>query len=170
MERKLLLLGLLRKQEMHGYQLYEFIDRYLSTCTDMKKSTAYYLLNKMGHDEWITEEVSQEGNRPPRRVYRLTPKGEVAFQQLLRENLTRYDPAHFTGDVGIAFIDEIDPEESLALLVERRKKMLSAQEETEKVPEHSGSMHWVIEHQRHHIAAELVWMDKVIQQLAGKVA
>ena len=73
MERKLLLLGLLRQQEMHGYQLYEFVDRYLSTCTDMKKSTAYFLLNKMGQDDWIAEEVSQEGSRPPRRVYRLTP-------------------------------------------------------------------------------------------------
>ena len=27
MERQLLLLGLLRNQEMHGYQLFEFIER-----------------------------------------------------------------------------------------------------------------------------------------------
>ena len=170
MDRKLLLLGLLRQQEMHGYQLYEFVDRYLSTCTDMKKPTAYYLLNQMGQDEWIAEEISQKGNRPPRRVYRLTPKGEVAFQRMLRENLKRYAPAHFTGDVGIAFVDELDSEEALVLLAERRKKMLAAQKEMETILEHSGSMHWVIEHQRHHLAAELVWIDEVLQQLTGKIA
>jgi DNA-binding PadR family transcriptional regulator len=169
MERKLLLLGLLRQQEMHGYQLYEFIDRYLSTCTDMKKSTAYFLLNKMGQDDWIAEEISQEGNRPPRRVYRLTTRGEVAFQQMLRENLTGYEPARFAGDVGIAFIDELEPEESLALLAERREKMLAAQEAVKTAPDHSGSLQWVVEHQKNHLAAELDWIDKVIEQLAGEI-
>lgn len=55
MERKLLLLGILRQQEMHGYQLYEFIERDLAACTNLTKPTAYYLLNKMAEDNWIVE-------------------------------------------------------------------------------------------------------------------
>ena len=47
MDDKLLLLGILRRQEMHGYQLFEFIDRDLAACTNLKKPTAYYLLNRM---------------------------------------------------------------------------------------------------------------------------
>ena len=81
MDRKLLLLGLLRQQEMHGYQLYEFIERELSFCTDLKKPTAYYLLNKMAERGWIVEEQSQEGKRPPRKVFRLTAQGEAAYQR-----------------------------------------------------------------------------------------
>ena len=73
MERKLLLLGILHRHEMHGYQLFEYIDQGLSACTDLTKPTAYYLLNKMAEDGWITEEQVQEGNRPPRKVYHLTP-------------------------------------------------------------------------------------------------
>ena len=54
MEKKLLLLGLLRSQEMHGYQLNEFIENSLPTCIEIKKPTAYYILNKMLADKWVT--------------------------------------------------------------------------------------------------------------------
>ena len=87
MDAKLLLLGLLRQQNMHGYQLYEFIDRGFSVCTDLKKPTAYYLLNKMAEEGLISEDHIQEGNRPLRRVYTLTEKGEAEYQRLLRANL-----------------------------------------------------------------------------------
>ncbi len=122
MERELLLLGLLRQQDMHGYQLYEFIEQSLSACTDIKKSTAYYLLNKMAADGWITEEQVQEGNRPPRRVYSLTPTGEAEYQRLLRANLAEFYPIYFPGDIGLAFIDDLPDEEALALLKQRREK------------------------------------------------
>jgi DNA-binding PadR family transcriptional regulator len=39
-------LGLLRQASMHGYQLLDFIERYLSTCTDLKKPTAYLALER----------------------------------------------------------------------------------------------------------------------------
>jgi DNA-binding PadR family transcriptional regulator len=47
MDRQLLLLGLLRRQEMHGYQLNEFIEEKMHSCIDLKKPTAYYLLDKL---------------------------------------------------------------------------------------------------------------------------
>ena len=75
MERELLLLGLLREKGMHGYQLLEFIDTQMSMCVDLKKPTAYFLLERMTATGWIRFEQSQEGNRPPRRVYTITPKG-----------------------------------------------------------------------------------------------
>jgi len=43
-ERELLLLGLLRKREMHGYQLSEFLETHLAIFFDIKKATAYNLL------------------------------------------------------------------------------------------------------------------------------
>ncbi|MBK8835593.1 MAG: hypothetical protein IPO29_12335 [Anaerolineae bacterium] len=41
MEREMLLLGLLRNGEMHGYQLNDYIERTPSFCADVKKATAY---------------------------------------------------------------------------------------------------------------------------------
>ena len=46
-ERELLLLGVLRKREMHGYQLSEFLEAHLGMFFDLKKATAYNLLRKM---------------------------------------------------------------------------------------------------------------------------
>lgn len=165
MDRELLLLGLLRREEMHGYQLYEFIEHDLASCTDMKKSTAYYLLNKMAERGWITEETEQEGNRPPRRVYSLTPDGESAFQSLLRENLAETHPVYFSGDAGLAFLDALEPEESTALLEQRRHALERTLERLGETPAHGGSLHLVIEHQVHHLKSEIAWLDEVTARL-----
>lgn len=167
MERKLLLLGLLRRQKMHGYQLHEFIDRYLSTCVDLKKSTAYYLLDKMAAEGLISESEAQVGNRPPRRVYSLTEVGERHFQALLRQNLAGYWPAYFAGDLGLAFLDHMEADEAMALLQERRRLLVQALARAESAPQHPGSMQYVVAHQKAHLLAELRWLDEVLAELAG---
>lgn len=169
MENKLLLLGILRRQEMHGYQLYEYIDQGLAACTDLKKPTAYYLLNKMAQDGWISEETTQEGNRPLRKVYRLTEKGETEFQRLLRQNLAGYTAPTFSGDMSLAFMDELEPAEATRLLQERRAALAEALAAAQAAPIHHGSVQFVLEHQRYHLASELAWLDNLIAKLQGVV-
>lgn len=167
MERELLLLGILRRQRMHGYQLTEFIDRYLVMCTDLKKPTAYFLLEKMRQKGWVTFEMGQEGNRPPRRVYQLTPQGEVAFQQMLRESLVEYPPIYFNGDMGLAFLDALPPAEVGALLKQRRDALQSRRAEMDAAPLHPGGVQWMVEHQRFHLSAELDWLDELIRRISA---
>jgi DNA-binding PadR family transcriptional regulator len=167
MERKLLLLGILRQHGMHGYQLFEYLDQGLAVCTDLTKQTAYYLLNKMADDGWISEAQTQDGNRPPRKVYRLTTQGEIEFQRLLRENLEKYTPAAFPGDVGLAFLDYLAPTEALALLKERRVSLVTALQAARDIPEHPGSLQWVILHQVTYLTAELSWLDQLISHYAA---
>lgn len=165
MDRKLLLLGLLRRQEMHGYQLHEFIDRNLALCTDLKKPTAYYLLDKMAADGWLITETEQEGNRPPRRIYRLTIAGEEAFQRLLRENLAQYTPVNFPGDVGLAFLEWLDTNEALTLLTQQQREVEARMQEIQNVPVHQGSLQLIVSHQMHHLQSELDWLAEVIAGL-----
>lgn len=158
---------------MHGYQLVEFIDRYLASCTDLRKSTAYYLLNKLAAEGLIDEEENQEGNRPPRRVYSLTPTGEAEFQRLLRLNLAAYQPVSFTSDIGLAFLEDIEPGEALKLLDQRREALQASLEDVRRVPPHRGSLQFVVEHQAHHLQAEIDWLDGVraaVQSQAGAKA
>lgn len=168
MEPKLLLLGLLRQQHMHGYQLYEFIERDLAVCTDLKKPTAYYLLGKMAEDGWIAEEQVQEGNRPPRRVYSLTEKGEAEYQRLLRTNLSAHSPAYFPGDAGLAFLDSLDRPEALDLLSLRRNAVAIALDQIQSVPPHQGSIQLVVDHRRNHLQSELDWIDSLIERIYQK--
>ena len=87
MERELLLLGMLRIQAMHGYQLHELIDSHLGESIQIKKPTAYSLLNKMADAGWVSYVEEQAGNRPLRRVYTITEAGEAAFQRLIRQRV-----------------------------------------------------------------------------------
>ena len=165
MEKKLLLLGLLRNQEMHGYQLNEFIENSLPTCIEIKKPTAYYILNKMLADKWVTYTEYQEGNRPPRRVYAITPTGEAAFQKLLRKVLSSYQPAKFDDDIGFAFLDNLSTQEAVVLLSKRRANLVTHLQVTQAIPLHPGSFQLMVEHQLLHLNTELNWLNEVIANL-----
>ncbi|RMG69883.1 MAG: PadR family transcriptional regulator [Chloroflexi bacterium] len=168
MNRELLLLGLLRHKDMHGYELHEFINRDMAFCTDIKKPTAYNILQKMAESGWVTEIEEQDGNRPPRKVYQITSEGEQVFQKLLRENLQQHHQARFTDDIGLAFIDAIPSEEAI-LLLKKRRAILQHEFDVLNRPHskaHSrGGMKLILEHQRRHLQAEIDWLDDVITRL-----
>ena len=169
MERELLLLGLLREQGMHGYQLIEFIENQMAACVNLKKPTAYFLLDKMAAAGWISYQQGQEGNRPPRRVYNITPEGETVFQRLLRENLGSYSTAHFPTDIGFAFADVLPAEETLSLLQQRRTIVEAQLAGALAVPDHAGSTQLIIDHQKHHLNSELEWLNQVIERFTRLV-
>jgi len=125
-ERALLLLGILRVQSQHGYQINEFIERNLSRVTDMKKPTAYAILERLCAGGYVAAHTEQDGNRPPRKVYSITPAGEALFFQLLRTNLASLDPLSAPGDIGLMFIDEL-PETEVAVLLRERLARLDEQ-------------------------------------------
>lgn len=170
MERELLLLGLLHQEEMHGYQLHDIIESYLDTCVDLKKSTAYYLLDRLAQEGLVSQSEERVGNRPRRRVYRLTPAGEARFQELLRENLSNYLPAIFGSMVGLAFLDQVNPAEARQLLQKRRLTLASALEKAQATPPHPGSMQYVVDHQVAHLEAELAWLDAVLADLPTSIS
>lgn len=167
MERELLLLGLLRREDMHGYRLHEFIQNNMASCTDLKKPTAYNLLEKMVESGWLDaiSENDPTNKRPPKRVYTITLEGESAFQKLLRENLSTYHDVIFSDDIGLAYLDAIPPEEAQILLGQRRERISIELDIIQKVPEHSGSMGYVIEHRLVHLQSELKWLDSVLTRL-----
>ena len=170
MERELLLLGLLRQHEMHGYELHSFIENAMSTCVDLKKPTAYLLLDQMTAAGWITVTEQRSGNRPPRKVYRLTATGEAQFQRLLRANLATVVEVKFGGDIGLAFVDALPPAEAIDLLTQRRQMLATQLQAAQNVPPHAGSLQFLIDHQAHYLASELTWVDKVIAQLHANAA
>jgi DNA-binding PadR family transcriptional regulator len=155
-ERELLLLGLLRQQEMHGYQLSEFLDAHLGLFFDLKKATAYSLLGKMEARGWVRSREEQEGKRPPRRVYAITEEGETLFQELLRRFLGEYRPAVFPGSVPLLFLHALPPEERGSLLERREKALGGLLEALEDHPDPVG--HPLLQHKREVLRAEHEWL------------
>jgi DNA-binding PadR family transcriptional regulator len=173
MERQLLLLGMLRFEEMHGYQIDQMINAHLEPSFQLKKPTMYKLLNKMVDQDWITFREEQEGNYPVRRVYTITTAGEEAFQQLLRQSLGDYRPVSFN-DIALAFLDALPAGEALPLLRRRRESigqhLETARDHEPDLSAHQSGYQLLLLHQVHHLSAEIAWMDELIDDLQGNNA
>ena len=169
MHRRLLLLGLLRREDMHGYRLNEFIERDLAFCTDIKKPTAYYLLDRLAEEGHLAErDEGPGGGRPARKTYSITPRGEQRFHELLRVNLRRDDRPTFPVDMSIAFLDQMPRSEALELVQERQRLTEQQLAELRQTPEHGGALQLVIRHHIAHFEAELAWLQQVIGWLEAQ--
>lgn len=107
----------------------------------------------------------REGNRPPRRVFAITPEGEAAFQRMLRESLADYEPMVFSGNIGLLFLDAIPSGEAVELLRARRESVESLLQQARSHDVHGESSSVLLLHQTRHLATELEWLDEVIAQL-----
>jgi DNA-binding PadR family transcriptional regulator len=164
-----LLLGMLRIESQHGYQLNEFIEHNLGRVTHMKKPTAYALLDRLEQSGAITSRLEQEGNRPPRKVYAITEQGEQLFLRLLSETLAAAEPYVIAGDVGLMFLDALPLAEALVLLERRLQSVREQIAEIEKVPVHKLGIgiDLAIEHQAILLRADEAWLARLIERLAA---
>jgi DNA-binding PadR family transcriptional regulator len=163
----LLLLGLLRTQSQHGYLLFDFIERNLSRITNLKKPTAYAMLDRFYKDGLVDVRVEQEGNRPPRKVFELTASGQLRFLELLRETLSGVAVQSTAGDVGLMFLDQLPPADQRACLEKRLESLRERISTLERVPDHahSSSVNHAIEHQLTLLRADRDWHERLIAQL-----
>lgn len=166
-ERELLILGLLKAQSQHGYQINEFIERNLGTVSDMKKSTAYSVLKRLDKGGFVSSETEQEGNRPPRQVFSITERGAERFEELLRHWLAQVDDTTPAGDIGVMFLDHLPPEEVARYLRQRLAKVEAKLQMNESVPGHGHGI-GVDLSVRHRIAllkADREWLLDAIRQV-----
>ena len=164
MERKLLLLGLLRTGNTHGYHMMEMLDKHIGMSIDLKKPTAYRLLDEMLRDGWLTMQEEKVGNRPLRKVYSLTPGGEAEFTLLLKECLARYKPAEYQHDISLMFMDALPAEEIVDLLEKRMTVMrMHRMGLQESVKAHDGSS--ILQHQLNHIELDCEYIEKLKDHL-----
>lgn len=165
MEKKLLLLGLLRSHEMHGYQLNEMLAERTVTAVPLSKANAYKLLKKLEVEGFVRSYEEQAGNRPPRRVYAITPAGEAAFEELLRESVAAYMRPEFPSMVAFNFLYELPVTEALALLAQRRLHVTAQLADLEAIPAEMRRIHLTLDYFHHFYRAELAWLDDLTTRL-----
>ena len=160
--RELLLLGLLRQREMHGYLLSEFLDTHLGLFFELKKATAYNLLRRMEEKGWVEARRDREGNRPPRRVFAITAAGEQVFQNVLRQALAEYRPAVFPGNVPVLFLGALPEGERKSLLEERAGRISERLSALETHIEHIE--HPLLDHQQKIMETERDWIRTLLEK------
>ncbi|WP_433745843.1 PadR family transcriptional regulator [Falsibacillus pallidus] len=165
--RSLILLGLLMGQSQHGYQINEFIERNLSTVTDMKKPTAYATLDKLNNKGYIDIQLEQEGNRPTRKVYSINENGRKYFYELLLQNLSSAESVNYQGDIGLMFIDFLPMDQAIPALQERLKKNKKLIDRFSQTPSHGirTGVNLAVEHKITMLEAEVAFLEKTIKLL-----
>ncbi len=169
--RSLLLLGMLIAHSRHGYQINEIIEHNLGYLIDIKKSTAYTILDRLSEAGLVSMTTEQEGNRPPRKVYSITPSGERQFYELLKENLETPDLQYFEEDIGIMFIDHLSKEDARASLLQKLQKLDQQIENYKQVPHHEVGVgvNIAVNHHLHLLRAEREWLEQVIKDLSHHI-
>jgi|SRR6266571_2774658 len=123
MHKVLLILGLLRRGPLYGYELHRIVRAHGDLYTDLKKANLYYLLDRLaseGHLR-VQTEAGARGARGERLIYELTDQGRARFDELLHEILLTYEPVHTGVGTAVVFLAQLPGTEGIALLEERRQ-------------------------------------------------
>ncbi len=124
----LVVLGLLNRQPMHGYEIIGFFEkRGIDMWTRVKTPSVYKALQRMEKKMFITGEMKQQGNNPPRKVFTLTSEGREYFLELLKSFLWEKDSSNSPMDFWNAFRfiqKNITHSEFLKIIANRKKKLL----------------------------------------------
>ena len=85
------LLGFLRQEPMHGYQIYQRLSKSqgMGLVWHLKQSQLYALLTKLERREYVTYAIERQEGRPDRKVYELTAAGRAALLAWVRTPVAR---------------------------------------------------------------------------------
>jgi DNA-binding PadR family transcriptional regulator len=172
MSTRLVILGLLRERPLYGYEIKHITQDHMGDWTSIAFGSIYFALNKLAEEGFIAQVATeQEGGRPSRTVYEITPEGRSEFLRLLREVWAGIERQYFALDIGLFFIDALSPEEVRRYL---RGRVAQLEEILGHLDAHLVELGErglprqaavVFAHSRVHLAAELAWTRDLLGQV-----
>ena len=132
------LLGLLNYQPMTGYELDKEFKESLANFWQAKPQQIYRELDAMEQKGWLASERIVQEEKPNKRVYSITAKGETEFLNWLSspgkdiENATRIKSVFF---MRLFFAGETSREQALELLYAYREQCLASMKEMNEANE-----------------------------------
>jgi len=170
MKLELILLGLIKKSPKHGYEIKKIIEEEIKPLTNITLTSIYYNLEKLSKRGYLQYDLERSGQRPEKRVYRLTSKGEKRFYKLLIKNFLFLERPFFNLDLILYFLEEI-PKKQMQKLISKRisslESVLNWTEETkEKLISKNAPYHKILipEHLKRSLEIELSF-TKELQKL-----
>jgi DNA-binding PadR family transcriptional regulator len=174
------ILGLLKSQDMHGYELKRRLGEVLGSQGTVSFGSLYPALAKlerMGAVEVVAHPLAPESPPPERtakrasllgrrqrKVYRLTASGSELFDQLLAGPLTgTEDDRSFNSR--LAFAAHLDPEKRLGLLEGRRRvlaeRLARARTTASRADKYLAIL---VAREREALGRDLSWIDQLITE------
>jgi len=168
-EQELLLLGLLRENPKHGYEIKKEIRKILSLFAGLDLKSIYYPLRILEQKGLIGERALKSGRRPQRRVYYLTSKGAERFAQLLSKSFLNFKRPQFSLDLSLYFLSYIDSKVAKRRLRARmqilRGLSKGLNEMVASLKKKPSSLVFMLEHNLHMLDAECQFLSSFIKRI-----
>jgi DNA-binding PadR family transcriptional regulator len=170
---ELAILGLLKEQVMHGYQLKKRLADTLGGFWQVSYGSLYPALKRLQREEAVEMVFPREQVGRRKNVYRITPKGEALFAELLeRAGQEASEDGAFS--VRFAFFQYLKPETRVRLL-ERRRTFLESRWSNLKESVHrlkEGIDSYTLSLMNHELSTtenDIRWLDELIQAEQARV-
>lgn len=167
------ILGFLRAQALHGYELYQRLSspEALGRVWPLKQSQFYALVSRLESEGYLTVTPEPRGRLPPRKLLQLTPAGAAAFHSWLAAAADPPDEEDRAFLARLYFARQLGPAAVHQLLTaQRRRRRAQLQELRSEL--HKSAPHgypWLVHQwQVRQAEAMLDWFDTFIPPpLAG---
>jgi DNA-binding PadR family transcriptional regulator len=174
---RLMILGLVRwMQPVHGYDVRrELLSWRAGEWANIAPGSIYHALRRLSQEQ-IVEEVGTEqvGVRPARTTYRVTAKGELEFEELLRQYLWSYEAPVDPFLASFALLPAVPRTEAAAALrnrarllragVDQHRFALASEWLHQTKPAHVG---WMLELLVTRMEAEIAWCEQIATRIEG---
>jgi DNA-binding PadR family transcriptional regulator len=173
MSIRLVILGLLSRQPLYGYEIKHIIEDHMGDWTDIKFGSIYFALSKLteaGDLEIIAE--TRTGKRPAKTVYQITPKGKTEFFRLLKQLWSEHKQTYYPLDIALFFMDNLDRAEvdqylqnRIQIVKDQLDKLKRHREEHRRnsaVPKQAFA---IINHSCYHLESEYNWLQELLRDL-----
>jgi DNA-binding PadR family transcriptional regulator len=164
---ELAILGLLKEQTMHGYQLSKRLADTLGAFWKVSYGSLYPALKRLEREGAVESVFPREEVGRRKNVYRVTEKGEALFYDLLQEaGQESWEDNRFR--VRLAFFKYLKPETRLRLLEKRRAYLedrlseikRSLRNARERIDNYTLSL---MEHGEAATQQDIAWLDDLIR-------
>lgn len=157
MSIELPILGFLKEEPMHGYELMQRLYVVLGFAWQPSYGALYPMLRKLEVRGLVTHTNMQKGHGPPKRVYSLTDNGMLRFRDLMLSKRTSNGLP-----LQIIFLDHLETSERKGILLriceQREKELERLEKRGEQAKFMSKYQQSVVNYGLKSLRQELDWM------------
>jgi DNA-binding PadR family transcriptional regulator len=172
-----MILGLVRwMQPVHGYDVRRELESWQAEdWANIAPGSIYHALRKLSEEGQLEEVATEQvGSRPARTTYRVTAKGEIEFEELLRRYWWEYQQPIDPFQAGFSFLPALPRGEAAAALRNRARGLrasvqthrfaLASEWMAQSKPAHVA---WMFELNVARLEAEIAWCERIAERIEG---
>ena len=166
---KTVILGMLAKGQMHGYEIKRRVKELLGESADINFGSIYYGLKSYVKKGWVDHLGDEPGKGSPERsIYKITAEGQNQLAVFLEKNLSNTQSPLSSFEVGLALAEYLPENRSLEILEKRYLDIKASYDKalSQDIPKNeSKNEKFVREYRLYRLGAEVHWMKNLLPQL-----